>query len=179
MLVEYLEFHLHGIMITFQKAEQLLAQDIDEIAQILTCANEPPINVRRSERMAFIELKDVGVSIAATQDSWRSLYGLAEKAQAEGFFATGIHFYSNASKGYRAYVGDLWNGVFFGQKRKDVIALHGTPAVSGGGVLSKVVSDPVPRWIKYALGENKFVHLQFSNHDGLELLTVMLDRPRR
>lgn len=166
-------------MITFEKAEQLLAQDFDEVAQVLTRANEPLINVRRSESMAFIEIKDEGVSIAAKLDNWRPRYGLAEKSHSDGFFVTGIHFHSAASKGYREYVGSLWNSVYFGQKIEAVIAAHGTPAVSGGGVQSKVVSSPVPRWIKYALGENKFVHLQFSDREGLELLTVMLDRPRR
>lgn len=174
-----LKVQFFGIMITFEKAIQLLTQDFDETVQTLACVNTTSVNIRRSESMAFVELKDEGVSIAAKLDNWRPHYGLAEKAHSNGFFVTGIHFHSAANNGYRVYVGGLWNGIFFGQKIEDVIVMCGVPAVSGGGVQSKVVSGHVPRWIKYALGENKFVHLQFSDHDGLELLTLMLERPRR
>lgn len=99
-------------------------------------------------------------------------HGLSLFADIEGRISV-IHYHGHAIERYTSYTGQLPSQLTFDMPRPAIIERLGVPTVTGGEHRSTLLGGEIARWIRYDF-PGYSLHVEFSNVDTIELLTLML-----
>lgn len=100
------------------------------------------------------------------------LIGNAPNMPAGTVVVLAVHIFPEGREGHRAFVGDLIDGVRFGESMKTVDAKVSGPRTTGGGSWLSVLKCKAPLWTEYRR-DDVIVHLEFDDADRLALVTLM------
>lgn len=153
--------------------------NIPDMAGLLRLsANDPVVmnffgatisNIVRDEYYGSIELPDDGVEAVFKEAPW--LIPASEVVDPKALHVSAFHLHRAGHDGYSGYSGRLPNGVVLGDSEADVIGKMGSPSATGGGGMSSVLKRPIPRWLKYPIGE-AILNFQMSPGGELEMATL-------
>ncbi|WP_426168035.1 hypothetical protein [Sandarakinorhabdus sp. DWP1-3-1] len=125
--------------------------------------------ITRDEYYGSLEYKVDGVEAVFKEAPW--LIPAQEVADAQELHVSAFHLHGEGHEGYAGFKGDLPGGIALGDAEADIVAKLGPPASSGGGGMSAVLKRPIPRWLKYPVGDAT-LHLQLSAEGRLEMATL-------
>ena len=128
----------------------------------------PDISINRMEQLGFWEAPDQGVSLALKDEMFMETGGVI--ATNGPLVVIGVHLYSNGKDGYKAYTGELPEGVVWGGSRIDTRRVLGAPAASGGG--KQVAGNKWPKWDRYDRPAYS-IRVQYNDTDNVEMVTLI------
>ena len=94
-----------------------------------------------------------------------------EIVDAKALHLCAFHFHRKGHEDHSEYQGRFPEDVFFGDTVADVISKLGPPVASGGGGMSTVLKKPIPRWLRYSIGDAIF-QLQLDENGKVEMVTL-------
>ena len=133
------------------------------------------------ERMAYVgfaEFKDLGVSVMLKEAPWVIPQEQVTEPRALHVCAFHFHCQGHGHGGYAQYAGIFPGGVCFGDSERDVRAKLGGPIAVGGGGFSKTLKKPVPRWLRYLVGD-AFLQFQLGPDSQVNMATLYLPETRK
>jgi len=127
--------------------------------------------IKRSAYYGLVKLEDDGADVVFNEAPW--VIPEAEIVDPKRLYLCAFHLHRRGHEGYSQYRGKLPNGVAFGDPKTDLLNKMGEPYATGGGGMSSVPPRlPIPRWLKYKLGE-AVLHFQLDHADRIEMVTLM------
>jgi hypothetical protein len=159
--------------LTFERLGALLSKPVsDADIRELIAGRE----LERSAHQGFVEIVDVGVSLMFKEAPW---VVESDYVDPSALYLSAIHFHRQGHEGYAQYSGALPGGVRFDDDSSELRSKLGEPLSTGGGGMSKVLRQAIPRWSKYRSERDGIViHFQFDAQDRLELVTLMAYKPQ-
>jgi hypothetical protein len=150
-------------LLDFSTLRSLLGRGADdpEVINVI----ESTEHIRRASYLGYVELKDKGVAVMFAADT------AAEEEPVQSLHVSAFHLHRKGHDGYAQYSGELPSKVAFNDQETDVLKKLGKPVESGGGEKSSFFKRPVPRWLRYSIG-NVVVHLQLDAKARIEMVTL-------
>jgi hypothetical protein len=126
------------------------------------------------EESAYLEFKEIGVSVAFQEESFAAAGDGSYLAEGK-FVVIGVHLYSEGLDEYSEYPGSLPGDIRFGDTRDEIEQKLGPASAKGGGTQGFGQWKAWPLWDRFD-GESYSLHVQYSAKNRVELLTLC--RPR-
>jgi hypothetical protein len=133
-------------------------------------------NIERDEYYGSLEFKTEGVEVVFREAPW--VLPPAEITDPRELYLSGFHFHREGHDGYAGYSGQLPNGVAWDDVEAEIVRKMGPPSASSGGGMRPVLKRPMPRWLRYSLGDAN-LQFRFDAEDRLEMLTLFAPDPQR
>jgi hypothetical protein len=126
--------------------------------------------LERSANRAYVALKGLGISFAFIEAAW--IDPQTAICRPRELYVRAIHLYREGHEGYKQYANRLPLGIYFGDSNQELLRKLGNPIASGGGKPSSILlGTAIPRWTKYAFGEDA-LHLELDANGNLQMLTI-------
>lgn len=125
--------------------------------------------VERDGYYGSLEFEPVGVEVVFNEAPW--IAPPEQVGDPKELYVSAFHLHRQGHDGYAGYSGQLPNGVVLDDSEDEVLRKMGPPHSSGGGSMSKVLKGPIPRWIRYTLG-NAFLHFQLDPAGRVAMVTL-------
>jgi len=118
------------------------------------------IDLAENEFQAYLEIKDRGIALIFSDESW--FLGLEDKAIGTGvLFFTGVFVYLQEQDGYSKYLGSLPHRLSFSYNSDDFINQFGNPSWSRSRPNGSLVSQ---RWDNVDIYR---IHITYGKESGL------------
>lgn len=141
-----------------------------DVKDLIQCE---PGEIERFKHVGIVEFKENGVSIIFKEAPW--VVPEREIVDSKTLYLCAFHFHRNGHEDYSAYQGRLPAGVSFNDTDAEVISKLGKPIATGGGGISTVLKKPIPRWLRYLIGDATF-QLQLDENSRVEMVTFSAER---
>jgi|SRR5579859_1857806 len=126
-------------------------------------------SIERDEYYGSLEFKSEGVDVVFKEAPW--VVPPAEVADPRVLHVSAFHLHREGHEGYSGYSGQLPNDVALGDTEAELIGKMGQPAVTGGSGMIPVLNRPIPRWLRYSIGDAN-LHFQLDANGRIELVTL-------
>jgi hypothetical protein len=158
----------------FEHLQSLLRHRFDDVDVIDLIGPDPSI-IQRDEYYGSVAFKDAGVELVFKEAPW--VIQSSEIADSKAIYVSGFHFHRDGHDGYKEYLGRLAGGVRFSDSETEVRHKLGEPLDAGGGRVSSVLNEQIPRWLRYASG-SAMTQIQLDAHGEVELVTLFSGNPK-
>ncbi len=159
--------------IEFQQLQSLLRRRVDA-AEVVDLIGPDSSIIERDEYYGSVEFRDQGFDLVLKEAAW--VLPSTAMTDPKELIVVGFHFHREGHEGYRAYTGRLPSGVALNDSQQEIRRKLGQPFDTGGGGVSSVLKRPLPRWIKYIIGQ-VVIHFQFDSDDKVEMITLFAAAP--
>jgi hypothetical protein len=138
--------------------------------RIVTFLGRDVFKVRRDAYYGFIERRSEGVDIVFQEAPW--VLPADQIVDEKALHLAAFHFHREGHEEYAGYAGPLPNGIAFDDSESELRHKLGGPFATGGGGFTTMPKLPIPRWLKYPVGD-KILHLQVDSEGRFEMATLM------
>ena len=141
--------------------------------RIVTLLGPHVFRIGRDAYYGSISSKSEGVDIVFQEAPW--VLPPEQIVDEKALHLSAFHFHREGHEGHAGYAGALPNNLLFGDQEARLRRKMGEPLLTGGGGVSTLRPGAewlIPRWIKYAIGDN-ILHLQLDPDGQLEMATLM------
>lgn len=138
--------------------------------KIVTFFGPHVFKVERDAYYGFIERPSEGVDIVFQGAPW--VLPASQIIDEKALHLTAFHFHREGHEKYAGYAGPLPNGIAFNDSESELRRKMGEPFATGGGGFTTLPKLPIPRWLKYSVGDN-ILHIQIDSDGRLEMVTLM------
>jgi hypothetical protein len=145
-------------------------------SQVRNVLGQAISNIERDEYYGSLEFKTEGVEVVFREAPW--VLSPAEITDPRELYVSGFHFHREAHDGYSGYAGQLPQGVAWDDAEAAIVRKMGPPSATSGRGMSTGLKQPMPRWLRYSLGDTN-LQFRFDAEDRLEMLTLFAPDPRR
>jgi len=152
----------------FEKLPKFLRRRANE-ADVQALVECEPDKIERFEDVGFVAFQEHGVSVMFVEAS-RAI-PKNEITDPKALYLSAFHLHRHNHEGHTQYSGKFPGGVAFGDSAAEVISKLGEPMATGGGGMSTVLKKPIPRWMRYPIGEACF-QFQLDENMKVELVTL-------
>lgn len=128
-----------------------------------------PDQIERSAYLGYVVFKEYGVSVMFVEAS--KVLPKHQLDDPRALYVSAFHLHRQNHDGHAEYLGNLPGGAKFGDTVTDVITKLGQPIATGGGGVSVVLKKPIPRWLRYPIGE-AFFQFQLDETMQVEMVTL-------
>jgi hypothetical protein len=126
-------------------------------------------SIERDEYYGSLEFKTEGVEAVFREAPW--VVPPTEITDPKMLHLAAFHLHRDGHDGYSGYSGQLPSKTAFGDTEAELIRNMGEPIVIGGGGMSTVMKRPIPRWLRYTLGDAN-LQFQMDTHGRVEMATL-------
>jgi hypothetical protein len=159
----------------FEKLRSLLRKPANDPAVINLIGCEPA-QIERSAYLGYVTFKEQGVSVMFVE-AQRAIPKSEIIDDPKALYLSAFHLHRRNHEGHAQYSGKLPGGVALGDSAAEVISNLGQPIATGGGGMSTVLKTPIPRWMRYPIGE-AFFQFQLDENMRVEMVTLYIpDEP--
>jgi hypothetical protein len=159
--------------LAFSELLPLLRRRADDPA-VVRLIERDPSQIERSDYYGFVEFRDGGVSVMFQEAAF--VLGSSQVGDRTALLLAAFHLHRRGHEGYEQYGGELPHGVAFGDAEADVVTKVGSPAEKGGGGMSRVLKKPIPRWLRYHVGDATLQY-QLDDDGRVEMATLAMPPP--
>jgi len=152
----------------FEQLRALLRQPA-AAPEVVAITQKSPEKIERYEHTGFVDLPPQGLSVIFKQAPW--VVALSPGQDRTQLIVCAVHFHGEGHENHVAYRGCLPGQIDFGDSETEVVAKLGNPQKTGGGGFSTMLKKPIPRWLRYMLGEDIF-QLQLTADGRVEMETL-------
>ncbi len=152
----------------FDKLVYLLGRS-EHDPEVRNFLGESMSNIERDEYYGSLEFKPEGVDVVFNEAPW--VVSSEQIIDPKELYLCAFHLHSDGHEGYAAYAGQLPNGVDLGDSEAELLRKMGQPSTAGGGIMSSVTIDPIPRWLRYSF-RGVFLHFQLDREGRIEMATL-------
>jgi hypothetical protein len=151
-----------------QKMQSLLRLRADDPAVIELIGHDLAV-IQRDAYLGWVEFKDEGISLMFAEAPW--VLPAHEIRDAKALHVSAFHLHRAGHEGYSQYCRQLPNGVALDDSEGELLRKLGQPMATGGGGMSRLLKKPIPRWLKYSLGD-AILHFQLDPNNHVEMITL-------
>jgi hypothetical protein len=126
-------------------------------------------SIARTDYYGSLEFRSDGVDVVFKESPW--VVPATQFVDPKVLHVSAFHLHREGHEGYAGYSGQLPNGITFGDSELELIRKMGQPVVTGGGGIVPVLKRPIPRWLRYSIGDMS-LHFQLDANGGVELVTL-------
>jgi hypothetical protein len=131
--------------------------------------------IERVEHLGYVERKDIGISVMFAEAPHVIPSGRISDATA--LHLSCFHLHRDGHEGHAQYAGDIPGRVHFGDRREEIVRKLGEPLSTGGGGLSAIDNQPIPRWMRYSLATS-ILQFELDAEDRMQMISLYLPDPR-
>ncbi|MEW6306012.1 MAG: hypothetical protein AB1705_21255 [Verrucomicrobiota bacterium] len=158
----------------FERLRSLLRKPADA-PDVRDLIEREPSQIERTAYLGYVAFQEHGVSVMFVEAS-RAI-PKKEIADPKALYLSAFHLHRHSHEGHSQYLGKLPGGVAFDDSATEVISKLGQPIATGGGGMSTVLKKPIPRWMRYPIGE-AFFQFQLDASMRVEMVTLYVpDQP--
>lgn len=125
--------------------------------------------IERSDYYGYVGFVDRGISVMFKEAAF--LLAPSEIVDPKALYLAAFHLHRAGHEGYRQYTGGLPHDVRLDDSTADVTRKAGVPSEAGGGGMSRVLRKPIPRWLRYRVGDATLQY-QLDDADRVEMATL-------
>jgi len=159
----------------FAQLVKLLRRSENDL-QVWNFLGQAISNIERDEYYGSLEFKTEGVEFVFREAPW--VLSPAEITDPRELYLSAFHFHREDHDGYSGYPGQLPNGVAWDDAEDEIVRKMGPPTGTSGRGMRPVLQRPMPRWLRYSLGDTN-LQCQCDAEGRLEMLTLFAPDPRR
>jgi len=152
----------------FDKLPSLLARSENDL-EIRNFFGDSLSNIEREEYYGSLTFKPEGIDVVFNEAPW--VMPSEQIIDPKELYLSAFHLHRDGHEGYRGYAGTLPNSVALGDSEAELLHKMGLPRTSGGGTISRVTEDVIPRWLRYPFGK-AFLHFQLDTKRRIEMVTL-------
>src|SRR5262249_54829559 len=127
-------------------------------------------NIHRDDYYGSLEFKPEGVEVVFKEAPW--VLPSERITNPTLLRIAAFHFHREGHDGYAGYLGQLANGVAFGDSETELLRKMGEPIKRGGGGMGSLLG-PIPQWFWFTVGAAIF-HVPLSPSGQIDMATLQI-----
>jgi hypothetical protein len=131
--------------------------------------------IERSEHLGYVVRKDLGISIMFAKAPY--VLPSSQFSDADALHVSCFHLHREGHEGHAQYAGHIPERICFGDRLDDIVTKLGKPVAIGGGGVSAIVHEAVPRWMRYSFAAS-ILQLELDAEDRMQMISLYLPDPR-